>query len=308
MLDQLRALAVFSSVADAGSFRAAAKKLGLSASVISHHVTSLERHLDTPLIYRSTRKLSLTDAGKRLVISAHAMLKAAEEGFGEVGKQTSNPTGSLRITTPAILQYARFVTRTSTYLKHYPNVELSMNFSDRQVNLVDEGFDLGFRVGWLEDSSLMSKKLADGRLKVCASPDYMQSMKNIQTPDDLERLELIDLAGVSKNIPLFKAGQTSSKYIAKMPQRISVDSGYAARRMAEEGCGVVVIPDFFAADRIANGYLVEILPEWHAPSYGIYAVWPPNTGTNHLRNSYLNFIAAISKTEPGSDHVMRESS
>jgi len=185
MLDHLRALAVFSTVAEAGSFRAAAKKLGLSASVVSHHVTSLERHLDTPLIYRTTRKLSLTEAGKRLVTSAHTMMKAAEEGFSEVGHQTRNPTGVLRVTAPAILQYARFVARTSTFMKHYTNVELVMNFSDRQINLVEEGFDLGFRVGWLEDSSLMSRKLAAGRLHVCASPDIFGQERGFKHPKTL---------------------------------------------------------------------------------------------------------------------------
>lgn len=304
MLDHLRALAVFSSVSDAGSFRAAGRKLGLSASVVSHHVTSLERYLDTPLIYRTTRKLSLTDAGKRLAVSARMMLKAAEEGFGEVGHQTSNPTGTLKVAAPAILQYARFVTRTSTFMKQYPNVEISMNFSDRRINLVEEGFDLGFRVGQLEDSSLMSKKLTQGRLCVCASFDYLHSRKNPRMPQDLEDLELIDLAGVSRNVTLSKQGGGPSKYVAQMPYRISVDSGFAARRMAEEGCGVVVMPDFFVKDRIDEGHLVEVLPEWQAPSYGIFAVWPPNSGTNHLRNLYLNFVAAISKTEHGRDRKL----
>lgn len=297
MLDHLRALAVFSSVCDAGSFRAAGKQLGLSASVVSHHVTSLERYLDTPLIYRTTRKLSLTDAGRRLAISARSMLKAAEEGFGEVGHQTRNPKGVLKVTAPAILQYARFVTRTSTFMKRYPNVEMSMNFSDRRVNLVEEGFDLGFRVGRLEDSSLMSKKLAQGRLCVCASPGYLRSRKTLRRPQDLESLELIDLTGVSRNITLSRRRGSPSDHVVQLPHRIAVDSGFAARRMAEEGCGVVVMPDFFVNDRIAEGHLVEVLPEWQASSYGIYSVWPPNSGTNHLRNLYLNFIATISKTE-----------
>ncbi len=120
MLDHIRALAVFAKFADAGSFRAAAKQLGISASFVSHHVTSLERHLDTPLIYRTTRKLSLTAAGKQLAISAQSMLSAAEEGFGLIGHKSTSPTGSLDITAPAIFQYARFLTRVSTFVKHHP--------------------------------------------------------------------------------------------------------------------------------------------------------------------------------------------
>ncbi|MCY6382306.1 LysR family transcriptional regulator [Hoeflea prorocentri] len=305
MIDHLRALAVFSSVADAGSFRAAAKKLGLSASVVSHHVTSLERYLDTPLIYRTTRKLSLTAAGEQLAGSARAMLRSAEEGFSEVGHQTSNPTGLLTVTAPAIMQYARFVTRTSTFMKHNPNAEISMSFTDRRINLVEEGFDLGLRVGRLEDSSLMSKKLAEGRLHLCASPDYLRSKSPIRQPRDLEKLEAIDLAGVSRPVILTKSGRERKQHSVHMPYRITVDSGFAARRMAEEGCGIVVMPDFFVRERIAEGHLMELLPDWRAPSYGIYAVWPPNSGTNRLRSAYVDFVGAISKTEPQTDRNMR---
>ncbi len=305
MLDHLRGLAVFATVADAGSFRAAAKRLGLSASVISHHVTGLERHLDTPLIYRTTRKLSLTDAGQQLAISANAMLKAADEGFSEIGHQSANPTGTLKITAPAILQYARFVTRVSTFIKHHPKVDISLTFTDRRINIVEEGMDLSFRVGKLEDSSMIARKLADGRLHVCASPSYLMERPELKTPDDLPTLELIDLVGVHPTVELTSRNKQQDVRTVQIPHRISVDSGFAARRMAEEGCGVIVMPDFFVRDALNAGRLVELLPEWQAPTYGIYALWPPNSGTNHLRTSFLDFVAAIAKTEADTDHTMK---
>jgi len=307
MHNQLRALAVFARVAEAGSFRAASKRLGLSASVVSHHVTSLERYLDTPLIYRSTRRLSLTDAGKRLAASAHAMVKAAEEGFDDIGFQSPNPRGSLKITVPAILQYARFVTRISTFIKSNAKVEISINFSDRRSNIVEDGFDLGIRVGRLEDSSLISRKLADGFLCVCASPDYLAARQKIQNPEDMADLELIDVIGVTKHITLTSTNPESRPFIARLPHRISVDSGFAARRMAMEGCGVVMLPDFFVRQALEDGQLVEVLPRWRAPSFGIFAVWPANSGTNHIRANFLNYIAAIAKSEPEADlHMPNE--
>ncbi len=303
MLNHLHALAVFAKVADAGSFRAAAKRLGISPSVASHHVTSLERQLDTPLIYRTTRKLSLTAAGVQLLGSAHEMLRAAEEGFAEIGNLAPNPSGSLKIAAPAILQYARFVTRVATFARHYPKVELSINFSDRRSNIVEEGFDLGIRIGQLEDSSLISRKLADGRLIVCASPDYLDGKDKVRNAVDLEKLELIDLVGVVRAISL--TSRTNKKeQIVRMSHRISVDSGFAARRMALEGCGIVMLPDFFVDEAMKDGQLVEVLPDWQAPSFGIYAIWPPNSGTHYLRKSFLEFVAAIAKTEPDADLVM----
>ncbi|MEP3280397.1 MAG: LysR family transcriptional regulator [Stappiaceae bacterium] len=302
MIDHLRAMAVFATVAEVGSFRAAAQRLGSSASVISHHVTALERHLDVPLIYRTTRKLSLTTAGERLAIRARAMVEAAELGFGEISQQSNSLVGSLKITAPAILQYARFVTRVSTFMRHHPKVDIRLTFTDRRINIVEEGLDLAFRVGQLEDSSLISRKLAQGRLQVCASPRYLQNVGHPQNPKDLERLELIDLVAVSTKILFKSTTPPLREYEVRMRHRISVDSGFAARRMAEEDCGVVMLPDFFVQQAIAEQQLVEILcDQWHAPTYGIYAVWPPNTGSNNLRSAFLQFIADIARSDVDAD-------
>lgn len=304
MIDHLRALAVFSKVADAGSFRAAARQLGISASVVSHHVTSLERFLDTPLIYRSTRKLSLTAAGQQLAHSAHAMLEAAQQGFGRIGRESTSLVGSLRITAPAILQYARFVTRVSTFMKHYPKVEMSINFSDRQHNIVEEGLDLALRIGWLRDSSLKSRKLADGRLMLCASPHYLQEKPELRRPEDLGQLEVVNIVGTPTSIRLETRGGNAANSTVRVPHRITVDSGFAAKRMAVEGCGLVMLPDFFLRETVAAGDLVEVLPDWRAPSFGIYAVWPDNPGTNALRTLFVNFIALIARTAEETDRQM----
>jgi len=305
MLNHLRALAVFSKVAELGSFRAASKQLGISASVVSHHVTVLEAHLDTPLIYRTTRKLSLTAAGEQLAGSARKMLMAAEEGFGAIYRQSPELKGSLKITAPAILQYARFVTRIATILKQHPKVEISISFSDKRSNLVEEGYDLGFRVGLLEDSSMIARKLADGRLMLCASADYLAAHDIVKRPKDLEKMQLIDLAGVRTEIVLTpKADNPVTNrhgQLVRVPHRISLDSGFAVRRMAEEGLGVMMLPDFFVHEAIDAGRLVEVLPDWQAPSIGIYAIWPPNAGRNHVRNALLKYVAAIANTEPEMD-------
>jgi len=305
MQNQLRALAVFAKVAEVGSFSEAAKRLAISPSVVSHHVTSLEQYLDTPLIYRTTRKLSLTSAGEQLAVKAMQVVRVAEQGFENIRQQKNQLTGILKITAPAILQYARFVTRLSTFLKHYPNVEVQINFTDRRINIVEEGFDLSFRVGQLEDSSLISRKLADGKLILCASPEYLQSKGPIQNPGDLQDFEQINITGVSTSIRISPVSKIhpveKSEQFVQMKQRISSDSGFAARRMAEAGCGVVLLPEFFVRERINKGYLSEILPDWQTSSYGIFALWPANSTTNYLRKSFLDFVATIAKTEPSND-------
>ena len=295
MLDHLRGMAVFAKVAEAGSFRAAARQLGISASVVSHHVTALERHLDTPLIYRSTRKLSLTAAGKKLAVSAQAMLDAAEEGYQAAGQETASPAGSLTITAPAIFQYAQFVKRVAEFIKQHPRVEISVNFSDRWRNLVGEGFDLAFRIGPLKDSSLKARKLVDGGQYLCASPDYLKEKQLPKKPADLDRLELIAFTGRTYAITMTDKNDRQKRHQLRMPNRLTVDSGFAAMRLAEEGCGVTVLPDFLAREPLASGRLVEVLPDWSVPSFGIYAVWPDNPGTNTLRNLFVDYIAEIGK-------------
>jgi DNA-binding transcriptional LysR family regulator len=305
MQNQLRALAVFAQVAEVGSFSEAAKRLGISPSVVSHHVTALEQYLDTPLIYRTTRKLSLTSAGEHLAIDAMQIVRIAESGFVNIRQQKNQLTGVLRITALAILQYARFVIRLSTFIKHHPKVDIQISFTDRRINMVEEGYDLSFRVGQLEDSSLISKKLADGRLLLCAAPDYLQTRDPVRHPRDLQYFEQISLTGVSSNIRVSPVSENYppeiSEYDVQMKQRISSDSGFAARRMAEAGCGIVLLPDFFVRDRIEKGHLVEVLPDWQSTHYGIFALWPANSTTNYLRKSFLDFVGTIAKNDPAAD-------
>lgn len=298
MLDHLRALAVFAKVADAGSFRGAAKHLGLSPSVVSHHVTALERHLDTPLIYRTTRRLSLTAAGKQLAAAASNMLSAAEEGFADIGRESANPTGSLNITAPAVFQYAQFLAQVSTFAKRHPRVEISINFSDRQHNIVEQGFDLAFRIGWLRDSSLIARKLTDGTQVICAAPGYLDGKPAIHTPEDLAAVEVIHIAGLAPTVKLTLTGRKRASHTARLAHRLTVDSVFAAMRMAKEGCGVAVLPDFLVREAIAAGELIDVLPDWSAPPFGIFAVWPNTPGTNALRNRFVDFIAEIAKPQP----------
>ena len=148
---------------------------------------------------------------------------------------------------------------------------------------------------------MIARKLADGRLMICASADYLAEQGEVIAPKDLEKMQLIDLAGVGTDMLLTSKIGKKPDYLVRMQHRISLDSGFALRRMAEEGLGVVMLPDFFVREAIDAGRLVEMLPDWQAPSFGIYAVWPPNTGSNHVRNALLKFVATIAKIDPEMD-------
>ncbi len=304
MLEQLRPMAVFATVAEIGSFSGAARRLGLSASVVSYHVSTLEAHLDTPLVYRTTRRLSLTAAGQQLAGAARAMLTEAEVGLAELGTQGVNASGTLKITAPAILQFSRFVTRTATFIRHHPNVEISMGFSDRDRDIIAEGYDIGFRLGPLANSTLISRQLVEGKMVLCASPDFVKSNAPIRGPDDIFNIDAIATVGQALRLVLNPRSETKRRTEVALVSRIVVDSGFAARRLAEEGVGLVILPDFFVREALDNGELVEVLEDWDAPQYTIHALWPPNVGSNHLRAAYLNFVAAIARTSAETDRTM----
>ena len=190
MLDQLRQIAIFAKTVDHGSFRAAARSLRLSPSVLSHHVTQLEQSLGTALIYRSTRKLSLTPDGERLLTAARAMLDAAEAGLQEVSNQRQQPSGMLRVTVPAVLAQSELVDRMANFATGYPNVRLSLDFSDVRRELIGDGFDVAIRMGWLEDSSLKARKLFDVDRRLVAAMCYLETRAGSSHAGGTHRLGL----------------------------------------------------------------------------------------------------------------------
>jgi len=142
MIDRLRQMAIFAKTIDHGSFRAAAKELRLSPSVVSHHISQLEESLGVALLYRSTRKLSLTSEGERLLVAARNMLQAVETELVDLSSSANTPSGELRLTMPSVLSQSHFTDRIAAFSKAYPRITLSLDFSDTRRALIDDGFDL----------------------------------------------------------------------------------------------------------------------------------------------------------------------
>ncbi len=290
MLDQLRQIAIFAKTVDHGSFRAAARALRLSPSVVSHHVTQLEQKLGTALIYRSTRKLSLTPDGERLLGAARSMLEAAERGVQEVSNQPQQVSGVLRVTVPAVLAQSRFVDQIAAFSNTFPNVRLSLDFSDVRRELIGDGFDIAIRMGWLEDSALKARKLFDVDRKVVVSPSYLATRATPAVPGDLADWDWIELAPVWHKKPEFKNG--AKRVVMARPQaRISVNDAQALHRLARQNAGLAIIPDFLIEADVKSGALQVVLPEWTVPAVGVYAVWPSNAPRDGLVKTFVDFMA-----------------
>lgn len=274
MIDDLKAMAVFAEMARQGSFRAAAKTLGLSPSVVSYHVSQLEKRLGVALIYRSTRKLSLTHEGEVFYQHARAMLDAAQQGINAVVSDNVEPRGKLTITLPSALIRAPINQQIAGFGKRYPNIELNLLYTDIRQDLIANGIDLAIRAGELEDSALKSRGIGCIERTLVCSPDYAAQFTQPTSPDDIKEWHWIRLSMLPLQRTLTGPGNQSVQLEYK--SQITVDSVDAMTQFSIQGLGLSTPPNFLIKDALADKRLVAILPDWRIEDIPMYAVWPGN--------------------------------
>lgn len=289
MFDSLRALAVFERVATLGSFRAAARALGLSPSVVSHHVKALEERLSLPLLHRSTRRIALTPDGETLLVSAREMVSAAERGLDRATGNAGAPTGTLRLTAPAFLAQTALLTDVAAFTRAYPRVSLSIGFTDAPRDLLRDQLDLAIRIGRLEDSALVARKLATMRRALVASPSYVRARKRPRLPRDLLSWELIQLASRPPELALSAPGKRAVKLT--LAPRLTVDSAAAMLGLVRGGAGLATVPEVLVRHDLAHGELIEVLPAWSLASMSVYAVWPGHSQRATLTERFVAELA-----------------
>jgi len=295
MLDELRQIAIFAKTVDHGSFRAAAKALQLSPSVVSHHVGQLEERLGTALLYRSTRKLSLTPDGERLLEAAHDMINAAEAGVQLISNQTNQHSGVLRITIPAVFTSSLLTEHISEFATEYPNIDLSLDFSETRRDIIADGFDIAIRAGDMQDSSLKSQKLFEFNRRLVASPTYYKSKPKPKSPNDLIEWDWVILAPVQgKKIEFIKVRKREE--VKKIKSRISVNSAHALSQLARAGAGLAIVPEYISEPHVATSGLVNVLPDWSVDPINVYAVWPSNAPKNGLIKQFVKFLKSRQDT------------
>lgn len=294
MIDELRAMAIFAKVVESGSFRAAADKLKLSPSVVSHHISKLEQQLSTTLLYRSTRRISLTDNGNKLFIATQMMLEAAENGLNNIAARSAEPSGNLSLTVPAMFTHSELMDDIAAFAKRYPKVRLTITFSDLAQDLVRDGIDLAIRIGALKDSALKCRRLFDMPRTLVASSEVVAHRKvahreATQHPQQLLSWDWIALTMRPNHKLLINA--TGEQVQLDYQPRITVDSLEAVCQLTLAGLGLSSPPTFMVAKPIAEGRLTEVLPDWQIESLGVYAVWPGNATPTSLSYRLVEFLS-----------------
>ena len=270
----LNAITAFLRVAEQQSFRGAAKTLGVSKSTLSQRVAALEDQLGVQLFWRSTRSVRLTDIGESYYRAVEPALMAIMDAERQLNDNHDRPRGRLRLSAPVEMGQCVLGSVLARYATLYPDVDLIVDLSDRKVNLIEEGFDLAIRVGPLDDSSLICRKLSVlGSLRLYASPDYLNSNGTAKTPRDLAKHDCLVMTSQQEPVTWHLEGPEGTVSVAVRP-RLAVASWGILRELAVASVGVTRLPELTGMHEVASGRLVEILPEWAPQGDACYAVYP----------------------------------
>lgn len=289
-MHRLANMQAFEAVGQTGSFAEAGRKLGIATSVVSKRVKDLEDFLGAQLFIRTTRKVSLTDAGYDYLEYVQKFLAELDEVETRIRHNTDKPVGTVRLAAPLSFGMQYLGPAIASYLNKYPDVTVKTYLSDRRVDLIDDGYDLAVRTGPLTDSSLMAKKLVGGRRVVCASPDYFAQYGRPQTPQDLKSHNCMAYLNMAegKSWPFMVGGR---KIWQPVHGRFAADNGDLLHEAALTGCGITFLPTFIVGGSLENGTLETVLDDFEDKDFGIYAVYQH---TRHLSAKIRTLIDHLS--------------
>jgi len=287
-MESFGAIPVFVTVVESGGFSPAAKLLGISKSAVSKRVTQLEEQMGVKLLHRTTRKLSLTEAGEHFFQHARIAHQAAKDAQDAVAQLQGEPQGRLRINTPMSFGRLHIAPLIPEFLKRYPKISIEMVMDDKVADLIGEGFDIAIRGGDLPDSSLIARKLAPLRNVLCASPEYIETHGR-----PIELSQLTDhnclIFTYSKDIKewlFIKDGQTQS---VEVTGNYNVNNSEALREALLQGVGIGRLPTFVAGPDIKSGKLVSLFEEYQMPDKTIYAVFPERQYLPSKVRAFIDF-------------------
>ncbi|WP_440411808.1 LysR family transcriptional regulator [Neorhizobium petrolearium] len=289
-MDKLTAFDSFVQSAETGSFVAAGRKLGLSASAVGKAVVRLEQRLDVRLFHRNTRNMTLTEEGRLFLERCRRIFDEVEAAEAELARSNRTPRGRLRVSLPLVGMLLTPVM--AKFMRAWPEVQLDLDFSDRLVDVVEEGFDAVIRTGQPSDSRLMSRNVGRFKLKIVASPHYLAQCGVPETPDDLAQHQCLHQRSPStgKIRPWpFARGERQGKIV--LPERMSATAVDPLVELAVEGLGIACLPPFAIRNEIADGRLVSILDEWVEEADQFNVLWPASRQSTPKLRAFVDFMA-----------------
>lgn len=287
-MDRLTAMRVFLTVAESGSFSATADKLEMSRAMVTRHVGALEQWLGARLLQRTTRSVTLTDAGETCLRRSQQMLALMEDLEQETSRHDTALRGQLRVTCSISFAYAQMAAALADFLKLHPQLKIDLNASESALNLVEARIDLAIRISAEPDPSLVGRVLAPCASVLVASPDYLTAHGVPTVPADLESHRCLSFANFGKSTwTLSRGGEHQRVHVRS---QLSANEATALLQAALTGGGVALQPSYLANPHLADGTLMAVLPDWQPPDMSIYALYPSRKHLSPAVRTLLDFL------------------
>lgn len=294
-LDTIVRMRAFVEIVDAGGYSAAARKMGRSKALLSKYVRELEDELGALLINRTTRQFSLTEAGAIYLDSAIDLLSRLERMEENVRDSATGLKGRLRITAPSAVSSRSFGEPFAKFACENPDLLVEVNLSDKIVDLVEDGFDVALRIGTLDSSSLIAKRLAPFRGVLCGTPDFLKKYPEIKTPSDLANIPVILDTNLRKKNHWQFVDPDGGEITQTVQSVMEINSPTSCKVAALMGLGITLVPEFAIGDEIKDGKLVRLLDDYLPTSAGYYVVYANRRHVPAKVRAFVDFMTKYFK-------------
>jgi DNA-binding transcriptional LysR family regulator len=290
-VDRFFAIQVFTRVVEQGSFAKAAERLGISTSACSRHVAELEAHLDSRLLNRTTRRLSLTESGQAFYERCVQVLADLAEAEQAAAASAARPRGTLKLTCAISFGVRHVAPLVGAFAARHPEMRFDVQLSDRFVDLVEEGFDLAIRIGESPTQNLIARRLGETCLVPCAAPVYLREHGAPETPADLARHACLTYEYLPQRNTWRFRDRAGSEHAVRVAGPVHANNGEMLAAAAVEGTGIALEPDFIVGADLAAGRLVRILADYAPAPTSIYAVYPSRRHLSAKVRAFVDFLA-----------------
>ncbi|TDQ58981.1 DNA-binding transcriptional LysR family regulator [Mesocricetibacter intestinalis] len=291
-MDKLNAISIFCRVIETQSFTQAAAYENISVAMASKLVAQLEEQLKTRLLQRTTRKIIPTEAGLEYYRRCQPILTELAEADASISALSTTLHGHLTVSVPMDFGLRFIAPNLPNFVKAHPNLHVEMEFSDRRVDLMTEGYDLALRIGALQDSTLVAKKLATSSVHFVASPDYLEKHGRPQTPEDLQHHDCLLYKAIGNQIYWEFSEPGGKVRRLKMQSKVICNNGMTLACLAKSGLGIITSPRFLIEEELKSGELVEVLADYPQPKLDMHVIYPHR---RHLAAKVKAFITFLSE-------------
>jgi DNA-binding transcriptional LysR family regulator len=303
-MDRFRSLEVFAASAAHQNFAVAARELKLTRAMVSRHIAELEAHLGTRLFQRTTRRVSLTDAGRVLAARANALIEALGDTENAVRDMNATLHGPLRVNAPVSFGHEYLAPLVAAFLRKHPGVSVDLTLNDRTVDLVEEGYDVVIRVGVPADSSLIARRLAPAHLVIVGSPSYLKARGTPARPEDLKDHNCLGYTYWSLRNEWPLTGPDGKTRRIRVSGSMTSNNGDALRVAALQGIGLILQPTFSVGPDIAAGRLVNVLPGFQPRELTVHALYAPGAAPGARLRAFIDTLATAWSGTPVWDKWM----